>query len=347
MSEEPWEDERSSDGYTVGSLFSGIGGMDLGFEQAGYEILWANEIDPHQAAIHKANFPDTHLIEESIHLLSTDDLMDRFGQVDVIVGGFPCVTYSKIAALHGTRHSTAKPQTVYGKYAERGGELFLHYRRFVGDMQPKAFVVENVCDLAGCQIVMETLKNTPCPAVGGKLGRYYNFVYGSVNTMDFGIAQRRKRMFVIGVNKDVQRPVLRKRPLIHTHTVGSLLEENPDETVWRNRDGEIPNYIRRRITGEPSPKTGKPYRDRPSVKEIGPNVMANTCMAHYAMDQSTTLVRRLDGRLTPYSVKEYGNIQGLFDFLIPNERKSYRGIGNAVSVPVARTVGEALLPALA
>lgn len=309
----------------------------MGFEQAGYNIQLANEVDPNQAATHRMNFPHTHLVNESIHMVSTNDLVERFGLPDVVIGGFPCVTYSKIAALHGTRHSDIMPKTNYNKYASKGGELFLHYRRVVADTQPKAFVVENVTDLAGCRIIMETLQNTPCPNRGGRLGRYYTFVYGTVDTQDFGIAQRRKRMFVIGLNKEANRPILRTRPLQHTHTVGSLLEENPDVPPFNG--AEIPGYMQNRIDGV--------YRDKPSVKEVSPDVVGNTCVAHYATDQSTTMVLREDGTLTPYSIREYANLQGFpSSFELLNEKHSYRGIGNAVSVPVARAVGEAIMPLL-
>ena len=122
---------------TVGSFFSGIGGMDKGFEQAGCEILWANEVDKHQAEIYKKNFPKTELKEESIHLLSSNELMEEHGIPDILIGGFPCVTYSAAAAMNGTRHSDRAPKVDYRKYARDGGELFLHMRRMIGDMQPK------------------------------------------------------------------------------------------------------------------------------------------------------------------------------------------------------------------
>ena len=81
------------------------------------------------------------------------------------------------------------------------------------------------------------------------------------------------------------------------------------------------------------------------MKEIGRDVIGNTCLAHYASDQSTTMVKREDGTLTPYSVREYARLQGFpDDFKFENEKHSYRGIGNAVSVPVARAVAEAIRP---
>ncbi len=311
---------------TCASFFTGIGGMDQGFKDAGFTTLWANEVDPHQASIYRENFPEVPMIEESIHLLSTDELMDKYGIPDVIHGGFPCVTYSKASAIHGKRWSDKKPKVDYQKYAADGGDLFLHMRRMIGDMQPKAFLIENVTDLAGCKIVMETLKNTPCSISGRRLGRYYTFHYGLVNSMDFGLAQNRKRMFVLGVNHKVERPILEKKPLGMRHIVGEILEENPDVAPLNGK--EMPQYIQNRIDGK--------YRDLPSVKQIGEDTIMNTCIAHYALDQSTTMVMRENGELTPYSIREYARAQGLNDkFILPNKKKTYAGIGNAVSVPVA------------
>ncbi len=329
---------------TVGSFFSGIGGLDLGFEQAGFENLWANEVDSHQASIFKKNFTNTKLYEESIHMLSTDALMEEHGIPDVLIGGFPCVTYSNAANIHNKKHSTDKPKLDYRKYASEGGDLFLHMRRMIGDMQPKAFVIENVTDVLGAKIVMETLKNTPCSITGERLGRYYTFTYGNVISSDFGVAQRRKRLIVMGFNKNIGRPILEKVPLEMTHTVGKMLEKNPNVPPY---NGPMPDYMHRRLHQLPSPKTGKVYRQKTAIKQICENEIANTCVAHYAGDQSTQMVQREDGEITPYSVREYANIQGFpKDFIIEDTKQSYRGIGNAVTVHVAKTIANAVMAEL-
>jgi DNA (cytosine-5)-methyltransferase 1 len=326
-----WKSDRQ---LTTGSFFSGIGGMDLGFEQAGFKGLWANEVEPKHASVFKDNF-DIPMIQDSIHMVSSDTLVDTYGRPDVLIGGFPCVTYSKAAAIGGKRHSDRKPKRNYRKYAEEGGELFLHMRRMIGDIQPKAFVIENVTDLAGCSIVMETLRNTPCTLTGKPLGKYYTFHYGMVNTRDFGIAQNRKRMFVIGIYRQVEKPILELKDMQMRHVVGEILEENPDVAPLNGQ--ELPNYIKKRIDGG--------YRDKPSIKQIGKDVIGNTCIAHYGSDQSTTMVMREDGTLTPYSIREYGRMQGFPEnFKFPEQKRSYEAIGNAVSVPVAKAVAEAIAP---
>jgi DNA (cytosine-5)-methyltransferase 1 len=270
-------------------------------------------------------------------MLSTDELIDKYGQPDVLFGGFPCTTYSRAADISGKRWTDAKPKRDYKMYAAEGGDLFLHMRRFIGDMQPKAFVIENVTELSGCRIIMETLKNTPCSITGERLGRYYTFHYGEVNTKDYGVAQNRKRMFVIGINHKVARPILEKKELIQRHIVGEILEEEPNYTWDTERFPVVNNFVQSRIDGD--------YRDKPSIKEIGEGVIGNTCIAHYRKDRGTTVVRRADGTLMPYSPREYANLQGFpAEFQLSSGLKMYSGIGNAVSVPVGRAVAEAIAP---
>ena len=75
---------------TVGSLFSGIGGIDLGFQQAGFDIVWANEFDKDAAATYRHNFGSEHLVEKDIRKVDVSEIPD----FDVLVAGFPCQPFS-------------------------------------------------------------------------------------------------------------------------------------------------------------------------------------------------------------------------------------------------------------
>jgi DNA (cytosine-5)-methyltransferase 1 len=101
----------------------------------------------------------------------------------------------------------------------------------------------------------------------------------------------------------------------------------------------MPQYIINRLEGK--------YRQKTAIKPSSAEVIGNTCLAHYAGDQSTQMVLREDGEITPYSVREYANMQGFPPgFKLIDRKKTYRGIGNAVSVPVAKAVADALMPLL-
>lgn len=75
---------------TVGSLFAGIGGIDLGFQHSGFDVLWANEIDKDACKTYKLNFPNTELIEGDIRNIDAR----KFPKVDIITAGFPCQSFS-------------------------------------------------------------------------------------------------------------------------------------------------------------------------------------------------------------------------------------------------------------
>ena len=190
---------------------------------------------------------------------------------------------------------------------------------------------------------METLKNTPCSITGERLGRYYTFVYGNVVSSDFGVAQKRKRLIVMGFNKNIERPILEHKPLDMTHTVGKILEKNADVPPY---NGPMPDYMLR-TNQTPSPRTGKVYRQKVAIKQNCESEIGNTCIAHYASDQSTQMVQRDDGLsnaiLCPRICKP---ARFPSDFNIVNSKQSYRGIGNAVTVNVAKAIAEAVITEL-
>lgn len=113
------------------SLFSGCGGLDLGFERAGFNIPVANEFDPAIFETYRVNHPQTHLIEGDIRKITKSDIMPYIsGEVDGIIGGPPCQSWSEAGALRGIEDAR--------------GQLFFDYIRILKDFQPKFFLAENV-----------------------------------------------------------------------------------------------------------------------------------------------------------------------------------------------------------
>ena len=117
--------------YCVG--FSAIDGIEEGFEKAGFEISWANEIDSYACKTYRLNHPNHHLIEEDMHKLNPKKLKP----VDVLVGGFPCQAFS----VAGYRKGFKDPR----------GNLFYEIARFIDELKakPKALMLENVKNLSG------------------------------------------------------------------------------------------------------------------------------------------------------------------------------------------------------
>lgn len=113
------------------SLFSGCGGLDLGFEKAGFAIPVANEFDKTIWKTFKVNHPKTHLIEGDIRKIKKDDISQIFsGEVDGIIGGPPCQSWSEAGSLRGIEDAR--------------GQLFFDYIRILKEFQPKFFLAENV-----------------------------------------------------------------------------------------------------------------------------------------------------------------------------------------------------------
>ena len=167
------------------SLFSGCGGLDLGFKKAGFEIPVANEFDKTIWATFKANHPTTHLIEEDIRKINKSDI-EKFvsGEIDGIIGGPPCQSWSEAGALRGIDDAR--------------GQLFFDYIRILKEFRPKFFLAENVSGM---------LSNRHSEAVENIIHLFeeagYNVSLNLVNAKDYGVAQERKRVFYIGFRKDL------------------------------------------------------------------------------------------------------------------------------------------------
>ena len=113
------------------SLFSGCGGLDLGFEKAGFSIPVANEFDPKIFETFKINHPNTHLIEGDIRKVTKDEILKFItGKVDGIIGGPPCQSWSEAGSLRGIN--------------DERGQLFYDYIRILKEFKPKFFLAENV-----------------------------------------------------------------------------------------------------------------------------------------------------------------------------------------------------------
>jgi DNA (cytosine-5)-methyltransferase 1 len=197
-----------------------------------------------------------------------------------------------------------------------GDELFLHFFRHIALEQPEMYIVENVPGMKKFKVVMEAMT---------KLPDYYVNVFCPIKA-SYWLPQRRDRLILIGT----------KKPFFITppNEVGDkprlkdLLEHNPEVAM--------PEYVIARIKGE--------YRDKPII--VDPDIrgaIAPTCVAHYAKDLGTRLVkdRGVVHGLRPFTIREYARLQGVpDDFKFEDKLSSYRLIGNGVPVPMARWVGK-------
>ena len=198
--------------------------------------------------------------------------------------------------------------------ARTGDELYLHAFRHMAIKRPEIYIAENVPGMRAFPIVMEAMTQLP---------DYWVTTFCPVKSETW-LPQRRHRLIIIGSRKPFnwREPVAKKRTELK-----DILEENPQV--------KITQAIINRMNGK--------YRDLPIISDPSKNDLAPTCVAHYAKDKSTRLVK--DKRFTmgvrPYSVREYARLQGVPDWYQFNcsETAAYRMIGNGVSVHVGEWLG--------
>ena len=324
------------------SLFSGCGGLDLGFEKAGFDIPIANEYDKTIWETFKVNHPKTHLIEGDIRKVDENEFPE---DIDGIIGGPPCQSWSEAGALRGIDDAR--------------GQLFFDYIRILRSVKPKFFLAENVSGM---------LANRHSEAVKNIINLFeesgYDVTLNLVNAKDYGVAQERKRVFYIGFRKDLK--VDFKFP------EGSTKDDEKKITlrdiIWDLQYTAIPANDKNRhnpaainnneyFTGAYSPI----FMSRNRVKawdEQAFTVQASgrQCQLH---PQAPKMIKhdKNDCRFVPgkenlyrrMTIREVARVQGFpdsFKFIYNSTNDAYKMIGNAVPVNLAYEVATAIKEAL-
>ena len=162
------------------SLFSGAGGLDKGFEAAGFKTVWANEHDKDIWETYERNFPSTILDRRSIRKIHSEEIPE----CDGIIGGPPCQSWSEAGALRGIE--------------DKRGQLFFEFIRILKDKKPKFFLAENVSGMLATRH-SEALSNIQKLLADSG----YNLSFSLLNASGYGVAQDRKRVFFIGIRDDL------------------------------------------------------------------------------------------------------------------------------------------------
>jgi DNA (cytosine-5)-methyltransferase 1 len=175
----------------VASLFSGCGGMDLGFAQAGYELVWANDFEKSACETYEQNL-GPHIVHGDITELDLTEIPD----CDVMIGGFPCQDFSMIWKRGGLETDR--------------GNLYKYFVEAVRIKKPKVFVAENVKGIltANQGRALETISKD-----FAKLG--YKVSVDLYNFADYGVPQLRQRVFIVGIRDDLNWEFKKPEP---THT---------------------------------------------------------------------------------------------------------------------------------
>ena len=330
------ENHSKADRNQLISLFSGAGGMDLGFEAAGFKVVVANEFDPKICPTYRANHRHSKLIEGDIRSIREEDFPDA---VVGLIGGPPCQSWSEAGALRGIE--------------DPRGQLFFEYIRILKGRKPLFFVAENVSGM---------LSKRNEEAVGRIMGMFedagYNVFRKLLNAADFGVPQIRERVFYVGFRRDLcvssfsfPEPVTERRTL--------------RDAIWDLRDLAVPaapgnkaNAAVRIENHEYFIGGFSPiFMSRNRVKrwdEPAFTVQASgrQCQLHPqapTMEKlSGDLFRFVPGKEQLYrrlTVRECARIQGFpdsFRFLYRDVNDGYKMIGNAVPVLLAKAVAESI-----
>jgi len=217
------------DSPTSIDLFSGCGGMSLGFRMAGIKSILASDIDENCEKTFRRNFPDVPFICKDITDISHQEVTDMVGDAvpDIIIGGPPCQGFSLANKRRGKIADDPRNRLFYG------------FVKFVDWFSPKAFVMENVkglLSMQGGKVIQTILEEF------AKAGQYgYNVAYKVLKASDYGVPQNRERVVLIGLRNDLGITPNFPMPLQHKYiTVDEAIGDLPQ--IEAGQGAEVQEY---------------------------------------------------------------------------------------------------------
>ena len=316
------------------SLFSGAGGLDLGFKQAGFDIIWANEFDKTIWETYEKNH-ENFLDRRDIRTIPSSEIPE----CDGIIGGPPCQSWSEAGALRGIEDSR--------------GKLFYEFIRILKDKKPKFFVAENVAGMLAArhkeavQNIIQQFENCG-----------YKLYIKLLNAADYGVPQDRKRVFYIGLRKDLNIDFVFPNPLdkkitlkeaikdLQNFAIPALGKNNTNEkacvinnneymtggfsTIYMSRN-RVRSWDEQSFTIQAGGRHAPLHPQAPKMTFIEQN-------KREFVKGKEDLYRRL-------SVRECARIQTFpddFKFYYTDIADGYKMIGNAVPVRLAKLIGKAI-----
>lgn len=322
------------------SLFSGCGGMDLGFmgdfsvfknrnkkeySKNSFEVIWANDIAKGAVDTYKTNIGN-HIQETDICQIENDDIPD----CDVVIGGFPCQDFS----IAGKRK---------GFESERGN-LYKEMVRVVTDKKPKAFVAENVKNILNPKL-WDQERNQPVISTiiedFKKIG--YKVYHKCLNAPDYGIPQRRQRVFIVGIREDLnlefQYPKPIHPPMTSKEAIDDLWGKESNPRIHNHNQVSLAKF-------RPVSKRG--MQGNEMIPENGPSHTMRAehhmnIQAHYrTLNPNNDLTDRDSWRRL--TVREAARLQTFPDDFkfIGSKSDCYKQVGNAVPPALGWYVAKAL-----
>lgn len=305
-------------------LFAGIGGIRIGFEQAGFSTVFSNDFEKSCKETYDLNFNTAKLVVEDIRKIETNDLPE----FDFLLAGFPCQAFSIAGYRKGFKDKDR-------------GNLFFDIARIIDERRPAGFLLENVKNLKNhdngrtFKIIEKTLK---------ELGYYINAKV--LNSMEYGnVPQNRERIYIVGFkNKNYADNFEFPKPKKLSIKITDILDKNPNEKYYYNG-----KPLFERIKDDIK-EIGKVYQwrrkyVRENKKGVCPTLTANMGMGGH----NVPIIKDEKGirKLTP---KECALLQGFPDsFKLPKnlaDSSLYKQFGNSVSVTVIKEIAQKIKEAI-
>lgn len=327
--------------YTVLELFAGAGGLALGLENAGFNTIGLNEKDKHSCQTLRINRPNWNIIEEDIIKITARGIKNYIPNVDIdlLSGGYPCQAFSYAGNRHGIEDTR--------------GTMFYYYAEILKELQPKMFLVENVRGL-----ISHDSGNTIQTMIQVFQDVGYVVEYRLLNAKNYGVAQKRERVVLIGIRKDIQNiKHSYPKPFDYIPTLADVLKNVPSSLgqqyppnkkkildlippghYWRS----LPDDIARDYMGASyfagGGRTG-------IARRLAWNEPSLTLTCSPAQKQTE---RCHPDETRPLTVREYARIQSFPDEWVfsGSISEQYKQIGNAVPVKLGYAIGMAIINTL-
>ena len=307
---------------TVGGLFAGIGGIELGFKKAGFNILWANEIDKNACKTYRLNH-NHKLFEKDLKELKTDEVE----KIDILTGGFPCQAFSVAGYRKG--------------FEDDRGNIFFEILRFVDDLEPKVLFLENVKNLKG-----HDKGNTFKRIVSELESRGYYLKYEVLNSSEYGnIPQNRERIYIVGFrDKKAYDNFEFPKPKKLTKTINDLIDDEADERFYYN-NSKYYEQLKEEIKSKDTMYQWRRVYVRENKNRLCPTLTAN--MGTGGHNVPLIIDKKDIRKLTP---RECARFQGYDDSFVLSDTLAlshlYKQIGNSVTVPVIEAIAKQIKKAL-
>jgi len=315
---------------TVIELFAGAGGLALGMETAGLKTIFLNEIDKDCVETLKTNRPNWNVAHKDIKELDFTGMSS-----DVVTGGFPCQAFSLAGKKLG--------------FEDTRGTLFFEFARAVKKIKPKMFVAENVAGLKyhDCGRTLSTMIS-----VLESFG--YKIKYDILNAANYGVPQKRKRLFIVGTRSGIKFEFPEKEKTLRT--LRDALKNVPKSKGYdfTPRRKEILSHVPPGGSWVNLPiEMQKEYMGKSFFSSGGRRGMARRiswdepCLTLTTSPHQKQTDRIHPEETRPFTIREYARIQTFPDDwkFVGDISSQYRQIGNAVPVKLAEEMGRCIIEA--